>query len=211
MSARPRKALGTGLLGGLAALLALCTGATAAGPDPNWPCQQPLVPKVTAAMVWNGPAVDNIGDWHDEPQVEALVDRIAPRNVSAQDGEAAIKAFLKGLRGDKRKRLITLAFAGLLEEANYQRSDVIDRIKDLAERQRNLSELVSKLSAQVGALPPAEQTRPSPPNQELVDRWTFASRAYSELQQTMRYACEIPGQVDARLGAYARALAAGLS
>jgi hypothetical protein len=198
-----------GLLG-LLGVVAWCGGAAAAGPDPNWPCQQPLVQSVTAAMIWSGPPVDNVGDWHSDPAVEALVERIAPRNVSTKDGQAAIEAFLQDLKGD-RKRLITLAFAGLLEEINGQRTGVIDRIKDLAERQRNLSELVNKLSIEVGELPPAEQSNPAPEHKDLVERWTFTTQAYTQMQQTMRYACEIPGQIDSRLGAYARALAAGLS
>ena len=198
------------LLGALAGVLALGAAAGAAGPDPDWPCQQPLVPTVTAAMVWDGPPVDNIGNWRDEPQVADLVGRIAPRNVSTEDGQAAIKSFLHDLHGD-RKHLITLAFAGLLDEANTQRSEVIDRIKDLAQRQRSLSDVVNKLSTQVGTLPAEEQRNPSPEHQDLVQRWTFTSREYTSLQQTMRYACEIPGQIESRLGAYARALSAGLS
>jgi hypothetical protein len=197
-------------LGALVGALSLCASATAAGPDPNWPCQQPLVTQVTAAMIWTGPPTENIGDWHADPSVSALVGRIAPRNVSTKDGEAAIQAFLKSLKGDRRKR-VTLAFAGLLDETNDQRSTVIDRIKDLAERQRSLSDLVNRLSVQVGTLPPEEQRNPSPEHQELVDRWTFTTQAYTQMQQTMRYACEIPGQIDSRMGAYARALAAGLS
>ena len=195
---------------GVVSVVALWATALAAGPDRNWPCQQPLVPKVTAAMIWDGPPVENIGNWRDEPSVEDLVERIAPRNVSGKDGEAAIEAFLKKLHGD-RKHLVTLAFAGLLDTANEQRTEVIGRIKDLAERQRHLSDLVNQLSVQVGKLPPAEQTNPSPANQDLVQRWTFTSQAYTDLQHTMQYACEIPGAIDSRLGAYARALAAGLS
>ena len=196
--------------GALAGLLGLCANATAAGPDPNWPCQQPLVQNMTAAMIWSGPPVDKIGDWRADPSVSALVERIAPRNVSAKDGEAAIQAFLKSLRGDRKKR-ITLAVAGLLDETNDQRSQVIDRLKDMAERQRSLSDLVNRLSLQVGTLPPDEQRNPSPEHKELVDRWTFTTQAYTQMQQTMRYACEIPGRIDSRMGAYARALAAGLS
>ncbi|MBV8537368.1 MAG: hypothetical protein JO128_17350 [Alphaproteobacteria bacterium] len=194
----------------LLGVMALCADAAAAGPDPDWPCQQPLVQNITAAMIWTGPPVDTAGDWHSDPAVEALVERIAPRNVSTKDGQAAIEAFLHDLKGD-RKRLITLAFAGLLDETNDQRTGVIDRIKDLAERQRNLSELINKLSIEVGELPPAEQTNPAPEHKDLVERWTFTTQAYTQMQQTMRYACEIPGRIDSRLGAYARALAAGLS
>ncbi len=196
------------MLGGVASLV-FSLAAEAAGPDPNWPCQQAPVATMTAAMIWDGPPIDNIGDWHAEPAVAALVAQIAPRNVSTQDGEAAIQAFLHDLHGD-RKRLITLAFAGLLEETNDQRSTVISRIKDLAERQRNLSDVVARLTAEVDALP-SNGSANSPEHTELLDRWNFATRAYTEMQRTMRYACEIPGQIDGRLGAFARALAAGLS
>jgi len=177
--------------------------------DPNWPCQQALVPEIAAATLWSGPPVAGIGDWHTEPAVAALVGRAAPRGVSAADGEAAIGDFTRSLGGG-RNRLITLAFAGLLDETNRQRTEVIQRIKNLAERQRNLADIVARLTAEVDATP-EPKGEPSPGRAELMQRWTFSSRTYTEVQRTMRYACEIPGQLDARLGAYARALQAALS
>lgn len=198
----------------IAAALAWPTTAIAQtrGPSPGWPCYQPLVPTLTAAMLWSGPSPEGLGDWHADPAIAALVERIAPRAVATADGEAAIKQFTGTLEGD-RKRLITLAFAGLLDETNRQRSEVIDRIKALAERQRHLADLVAKLTAELDATPaPADASSEAAAQRtDLVQRWTFTSRAYTELQHTMHYACEVPSQLDARLGAYARALAAGLS
>jgi anti-sigma-K factor RskA len=132
--------------------------------------------------------------------------------VATAEGESAIQQFTRDLEGD-RKRLITLAFAGLLDETNRQRSEVIQRIKALAERQRNLANLVARLTTELDQTPaPANPASPdAAPRADLAQRLTFSSRAYNELQRTMRYACDVPGQLDARLGAYARALAAGLS
>ena len=182
------------------------------GADPDWPCQQPLVPMLSVGMLWSGPSPEGLGDWHSEPAVAALVERIAPRDVPTAEGEAAIQQFTHRLEGD-RKRPITLAFAGLLDETNRQRSEVIGRIKDLAERQRNLANLVTRLTTELDqtAAPADPQSPEAVQRNDLVQRWTFTSRAYNELQRTMRYACEVPGQLDARLGAYARALEAGLS
>lgn len=182
------------------------------GANPDWPCQQPLVPTLSAGMLWSGPSPEGLGDWHGEPAVAALVERIAPRAVPTSDGEAAIRQFTHGLEGD-RKRPIALAFAGLLDETNRQRDEVIARLKALAERQRNLANLVARLTTELDQAPaPADPQSPEAAQRnELVQRWTFTSRAYNELQRTMRYACEVPGQLDARLGAYARALEAGLS
>ena len=181
-------------------------------PDSDWPCQQTLVPTLTAPMVWSGPSPEGLGDWHGEPGVAGLVGRIAPRAVPTAEGETAIQQFMRDVEGD-RKRLITLAFAGLLDETNRQRSEVIQRIKALAERQRNLANLVARLTTELDQTPaPANPASPdAAPRADLAQRLTFSSRAYNELQRTMRYACDVPGQLDARLGAYARALAAGLS
>lgn len=197
------------ILGALAWLVPLAAGAAPRNVDPDWPCQQALVPQIAAATIWAGPPLDGIGDWHAEPSVAALVARIAPRGVSAADGEAAIDGFTRDLGGD-RNHLITLAFAGLLDETNRQRTEVIERIKELAQRQRSLADIIARLTAEVDAAP-ADKGEPSPERAELMQRWTFSSRAYTELQGTMRYACEVPGQLDARLGAYARALQAALS
>ena len=125
-----RRRLGVGAVA--AALLAPLTSvAQPRAPDPDWPCQQALVPTLTAPMVWSGPLPEGLGDWHAEPAAAALVERIAPRNVATAEGEAAIAQFTRGLEGD-RKRLITLVFAGLLDETNRQRGEVIQRIKALA-------------------------------------------------------------------------------
>ena len=197
------------LLVALACLARVAAEAAPRNADPDWPCQQALVPEIAAATVWAGPSLEGIGDWRSEPGVAALVGRAAPRGVAAADGETAIEEFAKGLSGD-RNRLITLAFAGLLDETNRQRAEVIGRIKQLAQRQRSLADVVARLTAEVDAAPP-DEGEPSPERAELLQRWNFSSRAYTEVQHTMRYACEVPGQLDARLGAYARALQAALS
>jgi len=197
------------LLGVLACLLPVAAAAAPRNADPDWPCQQALVPEIAAATVWAGPPIEGAGDWHAQPAVAALVERAGPREVSTSDGEAAIGDFTKTLGGN-RNHLITLAFAGLLDETNRERSEVIERIKSLAQRQRSLADLIARLTTEVDAAPP-DKGPPSPERTELMQRWTFSTRAYTELQSTMRYACEIPGQLDARLGAYARALQAALS
>jgi uncharacterized protein YukE len=197
-------------LAALAALLPLATAAAPYRPNPDWPCQQPLVPTVTAAMIWQGPPLDANGDWHDDAAVAALVARVAPRHVAIADGTAAIADYVKGLDGAERPRRIGLAFAGLLDESNRERAQVIDGIKELAARQRNLAELIAKLTSELDATPATATGEAAAKRDELYQRWSFNTQTYNSVEQTMRYACEIPGKLDARLGAYARALEAGL-
>jgi hypothetical protein len=194
------------LLAGLA-LVRFAGSAGAAGADPDWPCQQVLVPELSAGMLWSGPAIEPTGDWRADPEIAALVRRIAPRDTPVEAGQAAIAAFAGTLGADKARR-VTLIFAGLLDEINIERGAVIERIKDIGRRQRNLAGLVDRLTAELDASPPgqAESSRA-----ELMQRWTFTSRTYAEVQRTMRYACEVPRTLDARLGAYAHTLAAALN
>ena len=53
----------------LALLLADGCGALAAAAgDRDWPCEQALVPEVAAAVVWDGPSVEGLGDrWAEDP------------------------------------------------------------------------------------------------------------------------------------------------
>jgi hypothetical protein len=191
----------------LAAGLLLWAGAASAaapGADPDWPCQQVLVPVLSAGMLWTGPSVDQAGNWHTDADVAALVQRVSPSDVPVDQGEAAIADFARALGGDRARRL-TLVFAGLLDETNRQRSDMIEGIKDLGERQRNLARLIDRLTAELDAAPNDAQADTAA-RAELQQRWTFTSRTYAEVQRTMQYACDAPRTLDARLGAYARAL-----
>ena len=191
------------------ALFSPSAGIATAASDADWPCQQPLVPMLTAGMIWSGPPLSDVGDWHADPRVKELVERVAPRTVRAEQGDAAIKDFVEQLGSDKA-RPIMLAFSGLLEETNNERASVIERIKDLGARQRNLAALIDRLRTELDAMPDAEHGEASAARNELQQRLTYTSRTYAEVQRTMRYACEVPKSLDARLGAYARALESAL-
>ena len=164
---------------------------------------------LTAGMIWNGPPIAEVGDWHADPRVRELVERVVPREVGAERGEVDIKAFVEQLGPDKA-RPIMLAFSGLLEETNHERAEVIQRIKDLGERQRNLAALIDRLTTELNAMPDAGHGEASPARTELQQRLTYTSRTYAEVQRTMRYACQVPTSLDARLGTYARVLESAL-
>ena len=61
--------------------------------DPDWPCQQRLVPELTAAAYWNGLPLQGLGDWRADPEVADLVRRLAPRRVTTQEGLSQIASF----------------------------------------------------------------------------------------------------------------------
>jgi hypothetical protein len=196
-------------MGRSAALLAaLVLAAAAAGPSPgahpDWPCVQRLVPRLAAAALWPGPVPEV--DWRAAPDVAALVERVSQRTMAEGEGVAGIEGFAAPLDPPSRRRLLPLAFAGLLEETNRQRDALIEQIRRFARRQRDLAAVVRSLEAELRAMPADAGAART----ELEQRHAFAAKSFTDAERTMRYACEAPVRLEGRLGAYARALAAAL-
>mgnify|MGYP006976738678 CR=1 FL=1 len=182
----------------------------ASGEDPDWPCQQRLVPRLEAGTLWSGPVPPGDAAWRDTPEVAALVARIAPRNVPEAEGLDAIRAFAASRSAEERRRLLPLAFAGLLEETNRQRSDLLARIKAFARRQRALAEVANRAAEELEALPPEASGEAAARRTELEQRQFFTAKAFQDAERTVRYACELPVRLEARLGVFARALQAAM-
>jgi len=173
--------------------------------DSDWPCQQRLVPELSAAAYWNGSKLDGLGDWREDPRIADLVRRLAPRKVSTQEGLSEIAAFLQNLSEDRPRRL-ALAFQGLLEETDRERAALIAQLKQIGRRQRELAGLADRLAAEIHQIPPDAAGDSAAKRVDLQQRHDFTVRNFEEIQRTIRYACEIPVELDARLGAWARAL-----
>jgi hypothetical protein len=173
--------------------------------DPDWPCQQLLVPKLTAAAYWSGLALESLGDWRADPAVADLVRRLAPRRVSTQEGLSEIAAFLRIVSNDRPRRL-ALVFRGLLEETDRERAGLIEELKEIGRRQHELANLVARLATELNAIPSDARGEDAAKRTDLQQRHDFTARNFEEIQRTIRYACETPVELDARLGAWARAL-----
>jgi len=191
-----------------ALLLLLLTGTAAAAAAPassDWPCAQRLVPVLSAATYWPGPLPDSAGAWRDDSGVVAAVEAASPRSVAEADGTQSLRRFLEAVPRDKRQGAAELLFAGLLEEANRERAAVIARIEEIARRQREVAAIIARVEGELNALPSdADQAK----RDEVVQRRAMLIRQFEATRRTTRYQCEVPVAIEARLGAYARALQA---
>ncbi len=187
----------------LAGLAALAVGAAGPPPaDPDWPCVQRLVPTLTAGTIWAG-SVAAAGDWRADPQVAAVVAEAAPRGRPVSGAVARLDAYAATLPAAGRPAALGLVFTGLVDETNRQRAEVIERLRGIARRQRSLTEITDRVTAELRALP---ADAPAAVREEVVQRRTFLIREYEEIGRTIRYACEVPGALEARLGSFAQAL-----
>ena len=189
----------------LLGMSALALGAAGPPGDPDWPCVQRLVPTLTASTLWGGH--DAAGDWRADPRVAAVVAAVVPRGVSAQAGAAWLDQFVATVPAPERPAVLAQVFAGLVDETNVQRAQVIDRLRGIARRQRMLTEMTSRITAELRALP---ADTPAPQREEIAARRALLIREYEEIERTIRYACEAPVQMEAKLGTLAQALQRGL-
>jgi hypothetical protein len=173
------------------------------GQDPDWPCQQRLVPQATAATFWNGELPQGV-DWHADPKVAKLVGEIASRDVPVEEAKPKIDAFAKSVPAASRRKKLAEAFIGVVEQSNVERATIDDRIEELTRRQRGIASDIDKLSGEIDSVPADATGDAAAHRADATERKDFLTRTFLETQRTMRYACEVPADLDSRLGELAR-------
>lgn len=171
---------------------------------PDWPCTQAKVPEISLAAVWAGPPLDDVtGKWKDNPNVSALVGRLAARRTPLEEAQQAITEYLKGT-ADKAASG-KLLFAGLFESLNAQRSQVLNGLERVTRKQR---EAADKIRSDTLALQALQSE--SPPNQtkidELSNQLVWQTRIFEDRRRVIKFVCEVPTAIDQRLFALGRTI-----
>ncbi len=166
---------------------------------------QRLVPTLTAGTIWGGH--DATADWRSDPKIVDLVARVAPRTRPTEAGVADLKSFASTIPAEERPTTLAMVFAGLVDETNVQRAQVIDRLHGVARRQRELTGLAAEITSELRSLP---ENASAAEREEITSRRKFIIRDYDEVGRTIQYACEVPVQLERRLGAYAQVLQSAL-
>jgi hypothetical protein len=173
---------------------------------PDWPCAQAKVPELSVAAVWAGPPIDAVGDaWKNDVNVKALVARLAARRTPLEDAQKAAEDFIAASGADKAEKA-KLLFAGLFQELNQQRTEVMNGIDRITTKEKELAETIRADRAALGQA----QDNPSPDQQKIHDisgRLEWGTRIYEDRRKTIRYVCEVPTVIERRLFALGRAIA----
>ncbi|MEX0760328.1 MAG: hypothetical protein WD100_12185 [Tistlia sp.] len=197
-------------LAGAVALWLLLAPAAAPGADPqdaDWPCIQRKVPEISAAVVWAGPPIDQaLSEWREDEEVERLVGELAARSLPLETAQEKAEAFTQTLDGERNARLTRL-FAGLLQTVNRERGAIMAGIERYTRRQRELAERIEATGSRLDGLPAEAGAR----REELAQQQAWDIRIYQEREQSLKYLCQQPIDLEQRLFLLARTIAGGLA
>jgi hypothetical protein len=176
---------------------------------PDWPCKQLKVPVLSAAAMWAGPPIDNVGNaWEQAPGLPDLVARLAARRTPMAEAEKEIANYLTGTAEEKQEKA-KLLFAGLLETLNSQRTEVMNGLERANRKQKEFAETIREEVEKIRQLQDAP-TVDQPQIEELGRQIEWGTRIFDDRRKTMSFACEVPIEIEQRLFALSRAIQSAL-
>lgn len=182
----------------LTLLAAPDAGRAAASNDPDWPCIQRLVPRITAAQVWGGPEP---AAWQGDLEVDRLAAKLAARRTPIEDTEKLVEDFVEAQPKQEVNSRLTAVMGRTLEIINRDRASIIAGIKRFAQRQRALSERIRETRATL-----RQNTEAAATTSDLAEQLNWDIRIFDERERSMTYLCEQPVLLEQRAFALGRTL-----
>ena len=199
---------------GLAVLAAAApAGARAAtSEDPDWPCIQRLVPRITAVQVWAGPEPDP-QLWRGDLEVSRLASKLAARRTPLNEAEKLVEDFADAQAPDALNGKLTALFGRTLQVINQDRASIIAGIKRFAKRQRLLAERIRETRAVLqdvadgtGEPGTGDNGGEAANSNDLRETLTWDLRIFDERERSMIYLCEQPVLLEQRAFALGRTI-----
>jgi hypothetical protein len=184
---------------GMAVLGAPAFAAPASNAD--WPCVQRKVATLTSAQMWDGPAVDDLTAWRGNAEIGKLIAVLASRRVPIEQAAAAIAQFAELQPQQTRDDALKLVFAGLLSTVSSDRAVVIGGIERFQRRQKARATEIERQGAAIRQLK-ERAAGDAAARAELAaaeERYNWDVRVFTERQQSLPLACEIPVLIEQRL------------
>jgi hypothetical protein len=193
-----------------------CATAQALAADPGdqeWPCVQRKVAALTAAQMWDGGDVEGLTQWRDDDGIRRLLPPLASRRVPLDDAAAAIVRFAEAQPQDKRDDALRQLFAGLLSTVNADRAVVMSGIERFYDRQRARAAEIERQGAAIRQLKElaASDERARAELVAAEERYNWDVRVFTERQQSLPLACEVPVLIEQRLFALGREIRARMN
>ena len=172
---------------------------------PDWPCMQPKVQELSAAAMWSGPSIADVGNsWQDDSKVRDLVEMIAARRTPLDAAQKAIADFMAGSPAEKERKA-KLVFAGVFDTLGDQRREVMEGLERVSRKETDLAEKIKSDVANLRELqdkPDADQSEVK----NLASEIEWSTRVFEDRRKTIRYVCEVPSTIEQRVFALARSI-----
>jgi hypothetical protein len=197
----------------IAVMLAPPPALAASAAAPDWPCVQRKVATLTSAQMWDGPSVDDLTHWRDSEEMTKLIAVLASRRVPLEQATAAIATFAAAQPSQRRDDALKLLFAGLLSTVSGDRAVVMAGIERFQQRQKARAAEIERQGAAIRQLK-ERAANDATARTELgaaEDRYNWDVRVFSERQQSLPLACEVPVLIEQRLFELGRAIRAHMS
>lgn len=167
----------------------------------DWPCVQHKVATLTSAQMWDGPEVDDFAQWRDSEEIRKLIAVLASRRVPLEEAAAAIDRFAAAQQQDKRDDALKLLFAGLLNTINNDRAVVMSGIERFQQRQKARAAEIERQGAAIQQLKEraASDAKTRSELTAAAEKYDWDVRVFSERQQSLPLACEVPVLIEQRL------------
>lgn len=163
----------------------------------DWPCVQRKIVSLTSSQIWDGPAVDELSGWDQDPEIQRLIPILASRRIPTAEAAAEIKKYAESLPGAERDQRLMLLFAGLLSEVNRNRTTVVNGIETFQRRQRLRATELEREGVEIAALQgkqvSAEELK------KATELYDWNARIFQERQRNIPLACEIPVFIEQRI------------
>jgi hypothetical protein len=173
-------------------------------PNPDWPCRQILVGRLSVAAVWAGPSIEGIA-WRNEEPIADIVAKLAARRTPVEDAERTIEDFARSQGADKTKKLIAV-FAGLFETLNDERTQVIEGLLRFGAKQKELADKIRAENALAREGPGKKPDTSEQDAKTVAQDLEWDLRVFDERHQSLTYVCETPTLIEQRLFALAKVI-----
>lgn len=173
-------------------------------PNPDWPCRQILVGRLSVAAVWAGPSIEGIA-WRNEEPIADIVAKLAARRTPVEDAERTIEDFARSQGAGKTKKLIAV-FAGLFETLNDERTQVIEGLLRFGAKQKELADKIRAENALAREGPGKKPDTSEQDAKTVAQDLEWDLRVFDERRQSLTYVCETPTLIEQRLFALAKVI-----
>lgn len=198
---------------GLLLTVAISEPAAAFNPNPDWPCVQRKIQRLSWGQMWSGPPLPEEVAWRGDPALARLVPDIAARRTPLSRVRDLVSSVEATETETRDARLIRL-FAGVFEIIDTDRTEIVSGIERYARNQRGLAEKINAMREEMEGLR-AETAEDDFDRLDRIDEMEDAvfweTKIYSDRKQALTAVCESPVILEKRAFAVAKIIQGALA